>query len=453
MEQLDFGREFREASFGDGNANNQRNRSTIYRILKVIVHVFYELKKWISFMIEWFEIIANVPLNYLKEKKIIVHPDTLAEFNQSRGWKTAVYKGVEFHPNCPYELMALLTYHDIVVLHDERSIAPTKFSAYEQKNATCMAFRPWSHGYELAVGCAAGIFLWTSNVRSCPDFEIRDKQTRTRMQLLKDDGHVYVTSLQWNEDGTTLVSSSLGTNHIIMWDPDSRQKLRLIPHPGNGCSFFLLKYTPNFRALLCGQCDVGASLCVVGGRSNWRRFQVLTEHKIQTAGWTCCSTYILFVDKGSTILYSCKADEEMEVFLQPEPSWTLEKVTDLKEITTIYGEKREGGEPHTIVMDPFGIYIAIIFKDQPFVLLALLISPRGSRLIFRPLEYICYEVEEADKSDNDIFPICMGFAKPRIDEPHIRWLVIVWSSERVQRKVLEVNTMKEALNIHSLKNT
>ncbi|KAH8329551.1 hypothetical protein KR074_012578, partial [Drosophila pseudoananassae] len=376
--------------------------------------------------------------------------DTLAEFSLSRGWKTAVYKGLEFHPTCPYEIIALLTHADIVMLHDERSLTPTMFSAFEQKDATCMAFRPWSHGYELAVGCAAGVCLWTSNVKSCPVLEIREKQMRTCMHLLEDEGHVYVTSLQWNEDGTTLVSSSLGTSHIIMWEPESRQKLRLIPHPGNGSSFFLLKYTPNFMTLLCVQCDLGASLFVVDP-SNSRRFQVLSKNRIQTAVWTSCCSYIVFAEKGSSILYTCKADAEMEVFLVPEPSWHLEMVADLMEITTFSGQKREGGEPHTIVMDPLGIYLAIIFKEQPFVLLNLLSSNRGSRLKVQPLEFICCEGEYPDYSENDTFPVCMSFAKARLDDPDIRWLVIVWSSERVQRIVLEAKTLKEALQIHGIK--
>ncbi|KAH8260388.1 hypothetical protein KR026_010881, partial [Drosophila bipectinata] len=376
--------------------------------------------------------------------------DTLAEFSQSRGWKTVVYKGMEFHPTCPYEVIALLTHSDIVMLHDERCVTPTKFSAFEQKDATCMAFRPWSHGYELAVGCAAGVCLWTSNVRSSPVLEIREKQMRTCMHLLQDEGHVYVTSLQWNEDGTTLVSSSLGTNHIIMWEPDSRQKLRLIPHPGNGSSFFLLKYSPDFKALLCGQCDLGASLFMMEP-SNSRRFEVLSKHRIQTAVWTGCSSYIVFAEKGSSILYSCKADEESEVFLIPEPSWNLEMVADLKEIATCSGEKREGGEPHTIVMDPLGIYLAIIFKEQPFVLLTLLISNRGCRLKVQPLEFIFCEAPYPDYHDNESFPVCMSFAKARVDDPDLRWLVIVWSSERFQRKSLEANTLKEALQIYGVK--
>uniref|UniRef100_A0A6P4F164 Uncharacterized protein LOC108044530 n=1 Tax=Drosophila rhopaloa TaxID=1041015 RepID=A0A6P4F164_DRORH len=370
------------------------------------------------------------------------NPVSLDMISQTRGWKTAAIRCIEFHPSSM--LMALLTNQDIVLLYDERSCAPTNLQSFQQKDITCAAFRPWSLSRELAVGCAAGICLWRESERSKMDVKIRHLLGNHHMRILQDEGHSYVTSLQWNEDGTILISAALGSSHIILWETDCQQKIRLVPAPDSLSAFSLLRYSPNFQVLFCSSCQTGASFCQLN-RSKWRSEQILKRSRIQTAVWTTCSSYLLFVREGTTRIYSCTNDGEATVFLCPKPVWTLELLADLQDVTTCSGQQRHCGEPQTIAMDPLGLYMAVIFKEQSFVVLCLLVNARPSRLQLLPLEFIACD------ADGEQFPTCFAFGFSQKGNPQIRCLVIAWNKGHIQRYKITANSLQEAKSIHNIK--
>ncbi|EDV58464.1 uncharacterized protein LOC6541817 [Drosophila erecta] len=364
-------------------------------------------------------------------------PQLLERISQARGWKTAAIRFIEFHPTT--SLMALLTNQDVVLIYDQRSECPAKLQSLKQTDTTCVAFRPWSQSCELAVGCAAGICLWQDSRRLSDKLNIRHMMGTHHLQVLEDEGHNYVTSMQWNEDGTILITAALGSSHITLWEPDCQQKIRLIPNPGSLSSFSLLRYSPDFQVLFCASCEAGASLCQLN-RSEWRSKQVLMQHRIQTAVWTACGSFLLFVRDGSTRVYSCTKDREATLFLCPQPLWSVELVIDLRDVTICAGQQRYCGEPQTFAMDPLGIYMATIFKEQSFVLLALLVNLRLGSLQLLPLEFICCNV------DGDQYPTCIAFG---VSNPQLRWLMIGWNTGHIQRHAITAKDFKEAQLIHS----
>ncbi|KAH8352947.1 hypothetical protein KR084_007591 [Drosophila pseudotakahashii] len=380
------------------------------------------------------------PISNLK-LALTADPEILERIGQTRGWKTAAIRCIEFHPKIA--LMALVNNQDVVLIYDGRSTSPTSLQPFQQKDITCAAFRPWSPGCELAVGCAVGICLWRESGRCNGNLNIRHMLGTHRMRILKDEGHNYVTSLQWNEDGTILISAALGSSHIILWEPDCQQKIRLIPAPDSLSSFALLRYSPDFQMLFCASCDAGASLCQLN-RSKWKSEQVLMQNRIQTAVWTTCSSYLLFVRAGSTRVYSCTNDGEASVFLRPKPLWNVEMLVDLQEVTSSAGELRCGGQPQTFAMDPLGIYMAIIFKESCFVLLCLLVNSRLGPLRLLPVEFIDCDCD----ADCEMYPTCIGFG---ISQPQNRCLVICWSEGHIQRYLITAKCLKEAQMIHNFK--
>ncbi|KAH8282690.1 hypothetical protein KR054_009143 [Drosophila jambulina] len=376
----------------------------------------------------------------MKQQPVVADETCLARISQTRGWKTAAFRYMEFHPNSPNLLMALVTREDTVLLCDESFEKKSCLRDLEQKHITCVAFRPWSQ--ELAVGCSVGVCLWKSNRRSQVNRQIRHMQGTHRMRLLQDEGHTCVTSLQWNEDGTILVSAALGSRHIILWEPDYQQKMHLIPDPGNKSSISLLRFSTDFKEILCASCSGGASVCQLD-RSTWSsQEQVPVRGRIQTAVWTTCSSHLLFVEEGSTQLYSRSRNEEVLLLRRPKPSFRIEMVANLQ-VVSCSGEWKHCGEPLTIAMDPLGIYLAVIFKHQSFVLLCLLRSTRQGPPVTTPVKFI--ECDGDTTTEDEVYPTCMAFAAVQGNGfENKRFLVICWSTKHIQSYAIGSQSCEEA---------
>lgn len=395
---------------------------------------------WQRFLLKMKESLKNLYcLPLMKERlPVAVDLDSLARISQTQDWTTTAFRYMDFHPSSPSLLMALVTGQDTVQLYDESFEMRSCLKDLEQRHITCVAFRPWSQ--ELAVGCAAGVCLWKSNRRSKVYSQIRHMQGTHHMRMLQDEGHTCVTSLQWNEDGTILASAALSSAHIVLWEPDYQQKIRLIPDPTGLSSFALLRYRPDFQELLCARTNGGAIICKLT-RSKWSKEQFHLQGRIQTAVWTTCSSHLLFVKENSTRLYSRTQDEEPMKLQNPKHTWHIEMVANLQEVSCS-GEWRYCGEPLAIVMDPLGIYLAVIFKHQSFVLLCLLSPARRGPPRPIPMKFI--ECDGEEESEDEVYPSCMGFGTPLAYDPNTRFLVICWSSKHIQSYSITSQSFEEA---------
>ncbi|XP_017042782.1 aladin [Drosophila ficusphila] len=366
--------------------------------------------------------------------------NSLEKISQTRDWKNATVRCIEFHPNCV--MMAVVTNKDTVLIYDEKCGSPASLQSFQQKDIACASFRPWSQGCELAVGCSMGIFLWRQTRHSNGAHNIRHMMGPHNLEILQDEGHTYVTCLQWNEDGTILLSAALGSSNIVMWEPDRREKIHLFPVFSRVSSISLLRFSPDF--LFCASCEEGGVFCLMNRSKPWKSEEVLQQGHIQTAVWTICSKYLLFAKEGDTQVYSLTNDAEASIFLCPKLNWIQETLIDLHVVTTCSGQQRICGEPQSFAMDPLGIYMAVLFKEQSFVLLCLLVNKRQGSLKILPIEFITCD------AGGDQYPTCIGFGKSRKEDPEIRCLMIGWNMGHLQRYFVTTESLQETKKIHNI---
>lgn len=113
--------------------------------------------------------------------------------------------------------------------------------------------------------------------------------------------------MEWNHNGTLLATASVNDTDILMWDVDNNRNspLKRIGFP---CA--LLKWSPSSERLCTT--TVG-NVFRVWLTDKWapERWTVPTG-SIQSASWSPCSSYLLFVTTNDSILYSlCFVEEQL----------------------------------------------------------------------------------------------------------------------------------------------
>ncbi|TMW40060.1 hypothetical protein DOY81_014859 [Sarcophaga bullata] len=216
-----------------------------------------------------------------------------------------------------------------------------------------MAWRPYSAS-ELAVGCQRGICLWTM------DNNLNITRSTCQAVFLKNPNHCPITSVQWNTDGTLLASSSIGDTDVLVWNVDKMQNTAL-KRVGQPCA--LLKWSPDGAYLFSS--TVGSVFRVWSCDQKWQPERwTITSGYIQSACWSPCGNFLLFVTSEEPILYRLQFFEEHLFQTGSAPKLAL-PVADLTK--TVVGQHEIGGQPQSVVWDPNGLYLAIIFKDSPCI--------------------------------------------------------------------------------------
>lgn len=119
--------------------------------------------------------------------------------------------------------------------------------------------------------------------------------------------HHPISSLEWNRNGSLLVSVSLSDSNAILWDVDSN---RNIPLKRIGMPCALAKWSPNNQRLFTS--TVGG-VFRVWKTNKWAPERwTIPSGSIQSAAWSPCSNYLLFVTTNDTVLYSlCFLEEQL----------------------------------------------------------------------------------------------------------------------------------------------
>lgn len=117
--------------------------------------------------------------------------------------------------------------------------------------------------------------------------------------------HFPVTSIEWNHNGTLLATASINDTDVLMWDVDNNRNTPL-KRIGFPCA--LLKWSPGSQRL-CST-TVG-NVFRVWETNKWtpERWTVPTG-SIQSAAWSPCSSYLLFVTTDASTLFSLQFVEE-----------------------------------------------------------------------------------------------------------------------------------------------
>lgn len=119
--------------------------------------------------------------------------------------------------------------------------------------------------------------------------------------------HHPISSLEFNRNGSLLVSVSLNDPNAILWDVDSNRS-SVLKRIGMPCA--LAKWSPNNQRLFTSTIS---SVFRVWQTNKWtpERWN-LPSGSIQSAAFSPCSNHLLFVTTNDTILYSlCFMEEQL----------------------------------------------------------------------------------------------------------------------------------------------
>lgn len=113
--------------------------------------------------------------------------------------------------------------------------------------------------------------------------------------------------MEWNGNGSLLVSVSVNDPNAIVWEVDSK---RSVPLKRIGMPCALVQWSPNNQQLFTS--TIG-SVFRVWNSDKWttERWTIPTG-AVQSAAWSPCSNHLLFVTTDQPILYSlCFIEEQL----------------------------------------------------------------------------------------------------------------------------------------------
>ncbi|XP_055840899.1 aladin [Episyrphus balteatus] len=284
---------------------------------------------------------------YLKEHGIA----SIAKYSETRDWIRSCIRYIVWHPNC--FKIAVAGSDDVIRIYTDEPAAVPVLKNPLQKGITSMAWRPYSAA-ELAVGCQKGLCLWTM------DSNMHITRSSSQAVFLNHPNHSPITSVQWNLDGTLLATSSIGDTDVVIWNVDKSNSSTL-KRVGPPCS--ILKWSPDGSCLFSA--TVGNVFRVWSAEKHWEpeRWTVANGY-IQSACWSPCSSFLLFVTSDESTLYRLQFFEEQLFATSNLPKQAL-PIADLTKFTI--GHREVGGQPQSLAWDPNGHFLAITFKDSPCI--------------------------------------------------------------------------------------
>jgi len=371
------------------------------------------------------------------------------KFSATRDWSSSPVRCLAWHPHTTKIAVAMRD--DSVHIHSSPSAAATAH-AYQpspaaaaplvpllkykqQRGITSMAWRPF-YASELAVGCSAGVLVWT--VDPC---SVVARPSAGCVSLLQSAGHAPVSAVRWQPNGELLLSvSALDAGSVILWNTASETKtvLRRI-NAGNGNH--LAEWSPSGRTLFTASTAKVFRLWSTykWTQQKWRVFSGC----VQTACWSADGSTLLYTTNNECQIFCIKFqqqqhyfdlnsggcnddDEEEEDFKSSAgaavPVMDLQKVTFTDEITG--REVTTGGLVHSMRWDHTGDRLVVSFVESN-LLAVFQTQVSSSNVNISPMGFI-------NGATEDEFPSCFEFAPSHSHRDSGSLLTVAWSSGRVQ---------------------
>ncbi|XP_037937943.1 aladin-like [Teleopsis dalmanni] len=330
----------------------------------------------------------------------------IVNFTETRDWCHANIRCIAWHPNC--FKIAVAGGDDSVRIYTESYAEIPVLKTHYQKSVTSIAWRPFTTS-ELAVGCDRGICLWTV------ESNVNITRATSQATLLQHPKSSPITSIQWNSDGTLLAASSIGDTDILIWNMDSMQCTAL-KCVGPTCSF--IKWSSGDAYLFAATSSNMFRVWSTEKKWTGERWNIVSG-TVQSACWSPCSNFLLFITTEEPILYELQFYEE-QVFKSGGTPTEAVPVIDLSSI--VIDNREIGGQPQALVWDPKGLYLAIMFKDTNCVAIYTT-SFKTFQLRVSPLCFVSGAGYE--------YPTCIAFqSKNKKNSETI--LNIGWSNGRIQ---------------------
>lgn len=334
-------------------------------------------------------------------------------------WITAPIRGIIVHPSCE-EKKALLKCDETVLYYQRctnelgMSYDATRFLvSQQQKGIGCGAFRPCYEPTQLAVGGERGICLW-----HVPHPMNKYNVARMKwIQCCKDKFDDSVMELQWFQDGSYLACTIM--RDVQIWDPDAMQLLQIFEMPEPESYMWMLRFKPDMQHLLASLANTGyycPSLSLLNC--------LLTHNRqLQTATWTNSGRHLLFAAFRDSRIFITSPRSEKNYFICPnKPTWYTEVVLELSCVECL-GEYRYCTDPIALAIDSLDMYVAIMFKHLPFVLLCQLKLMRIFPSELTPLRFIDRQPKMAMI---EVYPTCFSFNAATTMEETL--LFIAWTN-------------------------
>ncbi|XP_017030211.1 aladin [Drosophila kikkawai] len=339
--------------------------------------------------------------------------ERIAQFVETGDWLNSNVRCLAWHLHI-FKL-AVAGLDDVVRIYtrDSSTVAAAVLKSPLQTEITCMAWRPLCSA-QIVIGCRQGLCFW--NVETAMHLG----RTNAPSQIFRHPASLPITSLQWNKDGTQLATTSIGDRSVIIWQTDNglMQPLKRLGPP-----FSLLKWSPDNEWLFAATVDRVFRVWNCHKRWTTERW-VCNGGYVQTACWSPCGRFLLFVSSAEPILYRLQF-----VQMKLGDSCSSEKevlpIADLNACSTgIDGNSALiGGPAQQMAWDPHGNYLVISFKStnsiavfrtyiQKFeIKISAAYSLSGETAAERP-SFICFQ--------------------PLYKENDRSVLTIAWSSGRIQ---------------------
>ena len=343
--------------------------------------------------------------------------------SETRDWKTAKIRFIASQSTGKER--ALLTSKDEALLYSDPDmrLEPVVLRSPQQRDVVCAAFRPWA-GVELAVGGAGGVCLWYAT---------------KELVWLSYSNKDCIVDMQWLQSSFHLLTATLGSCRIQVWNPYVPQLLQELNMPLQGTHCWALRHQMDLTNLMG---FLETEIPLLGYRNTLRHMSKdLTEHMpLQTATWTAAGNHLLYVVKDSSKVFGSSSTLTIGPLHCSIRAWTISEVIDLEKFCCS-SKEHDGGQVHSMAMDPSNVYVAFMFTRQSFVLLCLMHIPFGCTAKLRPIKLI----RSAD-ADPTASPSCLSFGVTTYSFDHQkRSLIIAWSTGRVQTEEIIAESLDEAL--------
>lgn len=335
--------------------------------------------------------------------KPTVNMDLFRECTLARDWTNSLVRCVVWHP---YDSQfAVVLSNDYVEIYTCGNVNSQKLVHHLQNNVTSIAFRPLSKR-DIAVGCAAGVFIWTVSGNS-----LIDSPSLNSSMLLNNQK--YVTSVAWNDRGKLLVTCSVFDHSIYVWDISLRTNL-IISGYGIGNST-LVSWSPDSKYVFSN--TTRGSFRILFADDEWQYEKLSTKSpRIAVVCWSPCSKYVLYSAWSESLIYLLSITSDADATVK----FRISTLADLAIYELPASGDIFGGEILQMVWDQKGIYLAVTFKKTNLIaLFNTVISATNVQLTSR-----C--VIKGQPSEE---PIGISFQNEFREGAN---LLIIWSSGRIQ---------------------
>ncbi|XP_030379155.1 aladin [Scaptodrosophila lebanonensis] len=277
----------------------------------------------------------------------------IAQYVETRDWLDSCIRCIAWH--CHVLKLAVAGGDDVVRIYNKNSHDGPSLVIKRSIHAqiTCMSWRPLCAS-ELVIGCRAGLCFWII------DSNFHLTRPSTPNLTLQHPSKLPITSMQWNKNGSLLATASIGDSSILIWQPEMGivQPLKHLGPPGS-----LLKWSPSNEYLFAG--TVGRIFWVWHCDPTWtsERWKC-NGGTVQTATWSPCGRFLLFVTTAEPILYSLQ-------FIQQHLHQCDNEVMAIADLSAcpLNGNNQTliGGNAQQLVWDPHGQFLVVTFKATNYI--------------------------------------------------------------------------------------